>query len=94
MYSCGVRSPCCSSRVSLEEEDDYITLLAYCHTHLSSILNMAFAIDMKEAPATTEATTDAPPGDDEADNEDDDENGEDTQVTTRTITVEEDEDNG
>jgi hypothetical protein len=56
--------------------------------------NAAFAINMKDAPATTEAITDAPPGDDEADNnEDDDENGEDTQVTTRTITVEEDEDN-
>ena len=53
--------------------------------------NTAFAVDMEDAPATTEAATDAPPGNDnEGDNDDGDE---DTQVTTRTFTVEEDGDN-
>ena len=48
----------------------------------TSLLNMAFAIDMKDAPATTEATTDAPQGNDNGD----DDGGDDTPATTDTIT--------
>jgi hypothetical protein len=55
----------------------------------SLLLDSAYAVNMEDAPATTEATTDTPPeGNNGRDNDDGNED-EDTQVTTRTITVEE-----